>query len=204
MKTRATVVIIVLSLALLATATGAMYAYARTSALDVKLSQTNTSLSNLKKQLSQANSAIAEYQSQADQAISAENDILRKQLAQANTSITNLQAQLYDANAKIANLQRIPNVTEKQVITKDQIILQNANEKTLIADFQADRAGYVFINGYASTTQGYVRVNDTDYLVSTGIALQIPVVPGKVTAYYGNNNFMNSVTGTITLVEFWY
>jgi seryl-tRNA synthetase len=202
MKTK--LIISILSVALFAAIVGAEYAYARTSALNVKLNQANSSMTNLKKQLSQANSAIGEYQKQADQINSAENAILQKQLAQANTSITSLQAQLYEANAKIAGLQRIPNVTQKQVIGKDQIILQNANEKTLIADFVADHAGYIYINGYASTTQGYVEVNGTQYQVSTGVALQIPVVPGKVVAYYGNNNYMNSVTGTMTSVEFWY
>jgi len=203
-KARTTIIIWVISIALFATAVGAIYAYARTSALDVKLAQANSSISSLKKQISQANAVIAEYQNQSDQTNSAENAILQRQLTQANASITSLQSQLYDANAKIAGLQRIPNVTEKQVITKDQIILQNANVKTEIANFKADHAGYLYINGYTSTTQGYVQVNDTQYMVSTGIALQIPVVPGEVMAYYGNNNFMNSVTGTITSIEFWY
>jgi TolA-binding protein len=193
-----------LAVALLATGAGAIYELWRVSDLSGKLTKADAKIINLQKQLADANSAIISLQNQSYDSFSAEKALLQRQITQASTTITNLQAQLYEANAKIAGLQRIPNVGEKETIAKDFIILQNANAKTLVASYQAVRSGYLFITGYASTTQGYIQVNDTQYPVSTGISLQIPVVPGELSVYYGNVNFMNSITGTITTVEFWF
>ena len=204
MKAKQTVIIGILSVALLAVAGGAIYEYLRVSSLSAKLTQADLQMVNLQKQLTDANSAIINLQNQSYDTYSVEKALLQKQITQANTTVNNLQSQLFDANAKLTSLQRIPNVTEKQVITKDQIILQNANTKTLVGNFKTERAGYLYITGYASTTQGYVLVNDEQYLVSTGVALQVPVVPGQISVFYGNVNYMNSVTGTITSVEFWY
>lgn len=204
MKAKAIVLSVITGIAFLASSGAAIYESVRLSSLNSQLKEAKIKIESLQKQLADANSAIIEVRSQSYDAYASEKALLEKQLSQATLTNTNLQGQLFDANAKIAGLQRIPNVTEKQPIAKDFIILQNANTKTLIATHKAERAGYLYINGYASTTLGYVLVNDTEYRVSTGIALQIPVVPGEVSVYYGNSNFMNSITGTITLVEFWY
>ena len=203
MKLKAILPIGLLVLISLAASGGAVYEYIRAASLESRLAQADTKNNSLQSDLSQAKATINELQNQRYEANSAEIALLQKQVTQANTSIANLQSQLFEANAKIASLQRIPNVSEKQTITRDFMIIQNADTKTLVADFKAERPGYIFITGYSSTTLGFVLVNDTRYAVSTGYSLQVPVVAGQLSVYFGNTNFMNSITGSVT-VEFWY
>jgi hypothetical protein len=89
-----------------------------------------------------------------------------------------------------------------------------AGGEAQVVVFHANYPGYILITGTSTTTTGYIEVQD--YMTNpsggyfnpkenfgTGATLIIPVLPGTIGVYFGNNNFLNGATATITVTYYY-
>ena len=113
--------------------------------------------------------------------------------------VTSLQGQLATANNQISSLQRIVNLQESQTIISNSTINGTSGQVVKAASFTASYMGYVRIIGTTTTTNGYIVVNDVSYQFGTGGTVSAPVLPGNVTVSFGNTNFINGATATLTV-----
>jgi hypothetical protein len=115
------------------------------------------------------------------------------------TDGTNLRNQLTSANSQITSLQKIINMEETQNIISNKTINQSSGQSTNIATFNAQHIGYVRISGTSSTTNGYVVVNGVQYQFGTENTLTIPILSGYISISFGNTNFINQASATLTV-----
>lgn len=113
---------------------------------------------------------------------------------QSYTKITNLSNTIVEASAMTVNT---PAGGEVQVVV-----------------FHANYPGYLLITGTSTTTTGYIEIQD--YMTNpsggyfnpkepfgTSSTLIIPILPGTIGVYFGNNNLFNGATATITVTYYY-
>jgi len=115
------------------------------------------------------------------------------------TDKASLQNQLSSANSQISNLQNIINVEETQTIISNKTINQSSGQSTNVATFKAQYIGYVSISGTSTTTNGYIVVNGSQYQFGMENILTIPILSGYISISFGNTNFINDASATLTV-----
>lgn len=130
--------------------------------------------------------------------------------SQQNT-ITNNQTQINNLQKQISNLQNELNLLVSSTEANAVTINQTAGESTSIVSFSANYAGFIFVSGTTTTSNGYIKVTDTangypnypGYTFKTGDTWVIPILPGTITVSFANSNSVNGVTATITVIYYY-
>ena len=88
------------------------------------------------------------------------------------------------------------------------VIKQGAMQTSPVVSFNAEYAGYVIINGTSTASSGYIQLFDSypgypaipNPSFGSGTAsVLIPILPGNVSIYFGNSNFFNGASATISV-----
>lgn len=112
------------------------------------------------------------------------------------------------SNTEYDSLQSIANLGEQQTILSQNTINQGAGGRTLVASFQANYAGYLYVSLTSTTTNAYVIVeywyqgrlfSFQKTLGTSGDAL-FCLLTSSVAVYAGNSNLLNGATHTITAI----
>ena len=145
----------------------------------------------------------------------------RNQLQSCQSQLSSVQSQLQSTEDQVSSLQSElseceghGNLQEMSVKAEHEIISQERKSKSEIVQFTADYAGFVYVSGESTTSNGYIMVtssfrhtfggypyNDTEYWFGTSNGLIIPVLPGTIRVYFGNDNLINDAEAEITV---WY
>lgn len=144
---------------------------------------------------------------------------LRNQMSSASAQISSLQNQLSSADSQIqslrsqnADLQGIVDLSKSQTLAASKTINQDAGGLSPVATYQANHAGYIIVSGTSTTTNGYIMVrqsfsnypfNTYRYSFGTSGNLLVPILPGTITISFGNTNFLNGATATLTVVYYY-
>ncbi len=213
--------LIVVLVALVAAISGLAYDHARASSLQDEVSSFSSQLTSLEGQLASAKAQSSSLQSEVTSGKS-QISSLTSQVSALTGQTTALQGQISSDNAQIARLQEQVASLQKQNGDLQNIIKlsvtvnklnavtlnQGANQSSLVTAFTADYAGYVIVTGTSTSANGYVMVADSypgypynsyQYAFGTGNTVLVPVLPGLVQVYFGNTNFYNGTTATLTV-----
>lgn len=190
-----------------------------------KLVTANNQISNLNSQLT---AAISQRKALQDSLSLATTQItsLQIQMAAAKSQADSLQGQLTTANNRIASLGNNISTQQAQIATYEKIIHlnqssvkasaltvnQNAKQLSSVTSFYGDFAGFVVITGTSTTSNGYLIVTDSfqgypynqmRYAFGNSGNIMLPVLPGNITVYFGNENAVNGATATLTVTYFY-
>jgi uncharacterized protein YlxW (UPF0749 family) len=169
------------------------------SSTQSQLTSANAQILSLGNDLSAGKSQIANLQSQVS---SYQNQVFSYQ-----TQIATLQSQQSQNN----ELQNIVNLAAYAAEASSVPVSQAAGQMSQVTSFTANYAGYIVVSGSSSSGSGYVRVTDTyssypynsyNYPFSTSGSVFVPVLPGTITVYYGNNDAA-AVTATISVMYYY-
>lgn len=114
------------------------------------------------------------------------------------SSLSSLNSQL---NAKL-------DLKNSVVEASNVNIRQGAMQTSPVVSFFAKYAGYVIVNGTSTTSSGYIQVFDSypgypaipsPSFGSGTASVLIPILPGNVSIYFGNSNFFNGASATISV-----
>lgn len=126
-----------------------------------------------------------------------QNASLHSQVSSLNSQISSLQSTISSQNEVLALSNSQPEATQ---VT----INQDAGGTSQVASFTAQYAGQVKISGTSTTTAGYLIVSESNgfkqqYAFGTSNTVYVNIVPGNVTVAFGNTNFGNGATATLTV-----
>lgn len=140
---------------------------------------------------------------------------LQSQLTSAEGQISSLQTQLSSYRSQVSLLQSELSECQKRgkllewsLKADEKTINQGAGSRSRVAVFRADYAGYIYVSGTSTTSNGYVMVtstfggyphNDHRYSFGHGRTLIIPILPGTIEVYFGNTNLFGGASATITV-----
>ncbi len=142
---------------------------------------------------------------------------LEGQVTTGGSDVSSLQGQIEGlrrnfegAQAQLSSLERIVSLSMSTTPASSVAINQSAGQTSEVTSFTASYAGYIVVSGTSTTTKGFIRVSGTfsgypTYTQEfvTGAKLYVPVLPGVVTVYFGNDNTMNGASATIS-VQYYY
>jgi hypothetical protein len=146
-----------------------------------------------------------------DQLVAANSEItsLQNQVKEAAAQTSSLQTQLTAANARLSSFQ---NLSESTTPANAVLINQPAAQEVSVTTFSAAYAGYVMVTASNYISGSYIRVtdsygsyplNDYNYYLNSNGSVIVPVLPGFIGVYIGNNSFIGGGTATIT-VKYYY
>lgn len=126
-----------------------------------------------------------------------------------SSACSNLQNEVNTLQSELQQDQNIINLQESQIIENDYTVNQPASQYSGIS-FYAQYAGYVIVDVQSSTTtktQVYIVENTNNagqivsqtYNIGSSGIVYFPVLPGQVTVYIGNSNFINGASETVTI-----
>ena len=191
----------------------------------------NSQITSLENGLTTASSTIASLQGQLSstqsqltsanaQILSLGNDLSagKSQIANLQSQVSSYQNQASSYQNQVAtlqsqnnDLQNIVNLAAYAAQASSVPISQAAGQMSPVTSFTANYAGYIVVSGSSSSGSGYVRVTDTyssypynsyNYPFSTSGSVIVPVLPGTITVYYGNNDAA-AVTATISVMYYY-
>jgi uncharacterized protein YlxW (UPF0749 family) len=191
----------------------------------------NSQITSLENGLTTASSTIASLQGQLSstqsqltsanaQILSLGNDLSagKSQIANLQSQVSSYQNQASSYQNQVAtlqsqnnDLQNIVNLAAYAAQASSVPISQAAGQMSPVTSFTANYAGYIVVSGSSSSGSGYVRVTDTyssypynsyNYPFSTSGSVFVPVLPGTITVYYGNNDAA-AVTATISVMYYY-
>ncbi len=191
----------------------------------------NSHITSLENGLTTASSTIASLQGQLSstqsqltsanaQILSLGNDLsagksqianLQSQVSSYQNQASSYQNQVVTLQSQNNDLQNIVNLAAYAAQASSVPISQAAGQMSPVTSFTVNYAGYIVVSGSSSSASGYVRVTDTyssypynsyNYPFSTSGSVFVPVLPGTITVYYGNNDAA-AVTATISVMYYY-
>lgn len=188
------------------------------SQLSSQVSTQNSQITKLQSDLTAANASVSSLQTQLTSASTKESST-ESSLAAANASISSLQSQLTTANgqvttlqSQVTDLQNVNNLSQSTIEASSYTVSQSAGSETVVSSFTATYPGYILVTGSSTSSTGYIRVVDsyssyypssTRYTFGTGTNLIIPVLPGTVYVYFGNEDASGTPTGYISATYYY-
>ena len=157
------------------------------NSLNSQVSALSSQISSLQGNLASANMTITSLQGNLT--------ATKTQLDQVTSEVTSLQNSTTSGNLQIADLQNITSLTVSTPLVSYYSFAQNAQQTSPVCNFTANYAGYVSVSGTSTSNTGYIGVtnsfngfpNGTQYKFS-GSTISIPVLPGKGSLYFGNDD----------------
>jgi len=175
------------------------------SNLQAQISSLSSDKQSLQTQLSSANLQISTLQSQVS-SLSSDKQSLQSQLSSANSQISSLQSQN-------TNLQSIVSLSQSSIKANSVTITPTDGPYSRVVSFLADYAGYLYISGTTTATNGWLQVTDSyPGFISAGKLTGfdttfsysgIPVLPGTINVYFGNFGSQSDWTTTITVTYYY-
>jgi hypothetical protein len=190
---------------------------AESVSLNSQITSASSTIASLQGQLSSAQSQLTSVNAQI---LSLGNDLsagksqivsLQSQVSSYQNQATSYQNQVTTLQSQNNDLQNIVNLAAYAVEASSVPISQAAGQMSPVTSFTVNYAGYIVVSGSSSSGSGYVRVTDTyssypynsyNYSFSTGGSVFVPVLPGTITVYYGNNDAA-AVTATISVMYYY-
>ncbi len=158
--------------------------------------------SSMQSQISDLKSQVSSLQSQTSS--------LQSQVSGLQSQNSNLQSQVSSLQSMVSSQNALLSLSVSTSEANQVSINQAAGDTSTITTFTGNYAGYVHITGTSTTTNGFIRVTDsfyaggnpTNYQFGTGATLDLGVLPGTITVSFGNTNFSNGASATITVVYY--
>ena len=155
----------------------------------------NSTITSLQSHVSTLQGQVSTFQGQVTS--------LQNQITSQKNEITSLQDQ-------VTSLQGLLNLGVSTTVASQITINEEAFSETVVISFNASYAGYLVVTGTSTSNFTYLRVtgsftgypyNKYEYPFGTRATFYIPILPGTVTIYLGNHNYVG-VTATLSIMYY--
>ena len=90
-------------------------------------------------------------------------------------------------------------------------ITQSYGQQSLVTSFTASGTGYLVINGYSTSSTGYVYTINSTYgnssaytFSTTSTTVTIPVQAGSIYIYFGNSDTSGTITAVFSSIYYYH
>jgi chaperonin cofactor prefoldin len=181
------------------------------TSLQSQTSSDSSKISSLQTQLASANSQISSLQTEITS--------LKNQVSSDSSRISSLQSELASLNSLVTSLQSqvttlqyyLSSSTTPTLIGSSLTITQSYGQQSLVTSFTASGVGYLVINGYSTSSTGYVYTINSTYGTSsvyafstTTTTVNIPVQAGSIYIYFGNSDTSGTVTAVFSSIYYYH
>jgi peptidoglycan hydrolase CwlO-like protein len=183
------------------------------SSLQNDIASYGSQVSSLQNQLASANAQVSPLQNE-NASLKSQITNLNNELSSANSQITSANSQITSLQSQNSDLQKIVSLSKSTIKANQLTINQSAGQETTVVTFTADYAGYVYVSGTSTTSNGYIHVTDsssyypsklgtTPFYIGTNGSVSVPVLPGTIRVIFGNDNLFSGATATITVTYYY-